>query len=408
MQDLRGDARIRDASIAWKRPTPSKFRLRSLALLLVLGIGLPQAGHAQADWRDHLRRGTIETIKLSPDGNHLAIAERDNSRTMVVIRDRRSLQELVRFNPGALGEVGILKWIDNDRLVIGASRADTRYRIALIEPALYIVGRDGRSKAKMPANFLATIDGDPEHLLVTRYSCAGGDGCIDEVRKVKVGHTTKTGELVIAAPDARSELVTDRKGEVRFAISWNDESQSRLHVHRSSGEGWTLVNDAAVSGVDSTPLGIDADGRHAFLLTERKQGTSMVQRYAIADGQRSDVYADAVSDPIWMIMSLDGNVAVGAYFDPVRPRPVLWDASHPDIPALRQILAAFPGKLVRVVSASADRNLVVVDVSSDTQPGDFYLFDRAARQASLLAHSMPWLAGWQAHPVDPWRQFPGP
>ena len=134
----------------------------------------------------------------------------------------------------------------------------------------------------------------------------------------------------------------------------------------------------------------------------------MVQRYAIADGQRSDVYADAVSDPIWMIMSLDGNVAVGAYFDPVRPRPVLWDASHPDIPALRQILAAFPGKLVRVVSASADRNLVVVDVSSDTQPGDFYLFDRAARQASLLAHSMPWLAGWQAHPVDPWRQFPGP
>ena len=49
MQDLRGDARIRDASIAWKRPMPSKFRLRSLALLLVLGIGLPQAGHAQAD-----------------------------------------------------------------------------------------------------------------------------------------------------------------------------------------------------------------------------------------------------------------------------------------------------------------------------------------------------------------------
>lgn len=371
----------------------AKFRLRSLTVLLVLACGLPSEGRAEGDWRDHLRRSVIETIKLSPDGNHLAIAERGDTGTVVVVRDRRTLQESVRFNPGKLGEVAVVKWIDNDRLVIGANRADSRYKVALIEPALYIVGRDGRSKARMPANFLATIDGDPEHLLVTRCSYAGGDGCIDQVHKVEVGHTTRTGDLVIAAPDARSELVADRKGEVRFAISWNDESQSRLHVHRKTGEGWTLVNDAAKSGVDSLPLGIDADGRHAFLLTERMQGPSMVERFAIADGKRSDVYADAVSDPIWMITSLDGDVAVGAYFDPVRPRPVLWDASHPDIPALKQMLAAFPGKLVRVVSASADRNLVVIDVSSDTQPGDFYLFDRAARRASLLAHSAPWFSG---------------
>ena len=100
-----------------------------------------------------------------------------------------------------------------------------------------------------------------------------------------------------------------------------------------------MVNDASVSGVDSIPLGVDATGANAYLLTEREKGTTIVERYSIADGKREQVYADPDVDPIWAIRSLDGSAVIGAYFDPTRPRAVLWDAAQPDVPALRQILA---------------------------------------------------------------------
>lgn len=373
------------------------FRHRTVAWLcaLLLAAAAPALAQ-QPEWRDFLRRDEIETVKLSPDGRFLALAQRTDAGTVVSIRDTRSLQETIRFDPGALGEIAVLKWVDNDRLVIGANRADTRFRVALVEPALYVVSRDGRSRERMPANFLATIEGDPDHLLV--YRCTStwdSDGCVDEVRKVQIGHTRSGGEKIIAAPDSRAELLADRHGQVRFAISWNDSSQSRLHVHRGGGEGWALVNDAAVSGLDALPLGIDEDGKHAWLVSERKQGPSAVERYSIADGSREEAYVDPVSDPIWPIHSFDGDTPIGAWYDPVKPRAVFWNADHPDVPVMRQVMAAFPGKLVGVASASADRNLAIVVVSSTTEPGDYYLFDRAARRATLLAYGAPWLKNRQ-------------
>lgn len=372
-------------------------RLRGVFVLAVLATAtaaFAAPAHAQArDWREFLRRDAIEAIEISPDGKHIAIAQRTEQGTDVSIREVSTLQETQRFDPGNLGEIALLRWVDDERLLIGANRADTRYRIALVEPALYVVSRDGRTKDRMPVNYLASIVDDPEHLLVTRCGKYADGGCIDEVRKVQLGHTSKTGELVIAAPDGRSSLIADQHGNVRFALAWDKESRSKLQVHRGNQEGWSVVNDASVSGVDSIPLGVDATGANAYLLTERKEGTSIVERYSIADGKREQVYADPDVDPIWAIRSLDGSAVIGAYFDPTRPRAVLWDAGHPDVPALRQILGAFPGKLVAVTSASRDRNLAVVHVSADDNPGEYYLFDRAARRATLLARSQPWMQG---------------
>lgn len=377
---------LRHRTVAW------------LAALLLAAIAPAPAHAQQPQWRDFLRRDEIEAVELSSNGHFLALAQRTAAGTVVSIRETGSLRETIRFDPGGLGEIAVLKWIDDDRLVIGANRADSRFRVALVEPAIYVVSRDGRSKERMPANFLATIEGDPEHLLV--YRCTStwdSDGCVDEVRKVQIGHTRSGGERIIAAPDSRAELLADRHGQVRFAISWNDSSQSRLHVHRggSEGDGWALVNDAATTGLDTEPLGIDEDGKHAWLSSQRKQGPSAVERYSIADGSRDEAYVDPVSDPIWPILSFDGDTPIGAWYDPVKPRAVLWNADHPDVPVMRQVMAAFPGKVVAVASASADRNLAIVYVSSSTEPGDYYLFDRAARRASLLAYGAPWLTGKQ-------------
>jgi dipeptidyl aminopeptidase/acylaminoacyl peptidase len=368
-------------------------RVGRLALILAfVAIACADVRAAEPDWQEFLKRGEIEAIRISPNGEFLALAEREAQGTVVTIRDRRSLTGLQKYNPGKLGEVAVLRWLDDDRLIVGANRADARYQVALVEPQLFIVSREGGSIQRLPANFLATIDGDPDHLLVTSCNDWQRGGCIDDVRRVQIGHTKLRGEKIIAAPDVESGLVADNRGNVRFAISWNDRSQSRLHVHEGADSGWRLLNDAAVSGVDSIPLGFDQDGRCAYLSTERKQGTSVIERYCIDDGTRTDIYANPEFDPVLPFFSLDGTVPIGAYYGATRPRAVIWNPEHPDARILLQLMNAFPRQLVVASSASKDRNLVVVEVSGDQDPGSFYLFDRAANKAALIAHGHPWLA----------------
>lgn len=363
----------------------------ALAFACTASIGV-QAQTQAPDWHLFLKRSAVEAIRISPNGEHLALAERAGDATIVTIRNRKSLQVELRFEPGKLGEIAVLRWLDDERLVIGANRADTRYQIALVEPAMYIVSRDGRSKERLPANFLAAIEGDPEHLLVTSCTNWQQGGCIDEVRKVELGHTRRQGEKIIAAPDVASELLADKHGNVRFALSWNDSSQSRLHIHKGQDAGWTLINDAVTSGIDSMPLGMDQDGACAYLNTERKQGTSFIERYCLDDGERQEVYSDPQSDPILPIFAPDGIVPIGAYYGATRPKAVIWNPRHPDAQVMLQLLHAFPNQIVTVSDASRDRSQIIVLVRSDTDPGSYYLFDRAANRATLLSRTRPWLS----------------
>ena len=371
-----------------------KIACRHWAILVLAVLAAAQARASGSEdapgWAAYLRRDAVEDIQISPGGDFLAIADRTGDGTVVTIRERRqTLSALTVINPGDRGEVTELRWLDDTRVLVGANRADSRYNVPLIEPALYIVSSDGRDRYKLPANFVATIDGDPDHLLVS--TCRWDDGCVARVHRVEIGHTRRLGDPIVTAPESNARLWTDRDGNVRFALAWDDESNGKLWVHRDGTEPWILVNDGKVSGTDATPLGLDHDGLSAFLASERKSGPDAIERYDIATGARTEIYRDDTSDPLVTIRAFDGDAPVGAYYDPTSPRVVIWNQAHPDVPALLQIFSAFPGKLVSVVSASADRNLAIVKVASDADPGSFYLFDRAERKAALLAHGRPWL-----------------
>lgn len=341
-------------------------------------------------WAGYLDRDAIEDIQISPSGRYLALAEHTEDGTIITIRDRATLEVQSSINPGTDGEVSDLRWLSDDRLLVGANRLNPVYRVSLADPVMYIVDLVAKTKYNLPANFVATIDGDRDHLLVSVCHWDDG-GCVPRVHRAEIGHLSRLGDPIISGPEGRTRLWTDQQGNVRFAVAWDDESNGKLWVHRDAGEPWTLVNDGKASGTDSVPLGLDGDGKSAFLFTERKQGPGVVERYDIASGGRSEVYRDAASDALWPIYAFDGNVPVGAYYDATAPRAVIWNPSHPDAAALLQIIGAFPGKVVSVASTSADRNLAIVLVRDDVDPGAYYLFDRAARKATLLARKRPWL-----------------
>ncbi|NUS60856.1 MAG: S9 family peptidase [Lysobacter sp.] len=374
-----------------------KSTARATVAALLFACAMPAQVHAQAPtapapaWQSFLKRSTIERVQISPDGARLAVAERADDRTFITVRDLKSMTVETRFNPGDGGEIHTLRWLDDQRLLVAANAVVKKYNVAFNDPVMAIVQRDGSDRYMLPANFLATIDGDPEHLLVTKCTNWGEGGCFDAVHKVEIGHLARLGDAMITAPDRDSVLFSDRRGNVRFAASTDDKANTKVHAHVDGAKGWTLVNDSEKSGLNVWPIGIDADGASAFLLAERAEGPSVVERYTFATGARTEVYRNASADPVEYVTAFDGETPIGAYYEATAPKAVIWNSAHPDAKAMAQILAAFPGKIVRVTSTSRDGNKAIVAVHGDRDPGTWYLFDRATNKATLVARAKSWL-----------------
>ena len=360
------------------------------AVAALLCVAFAGAAPAQA-WQDYLKRPQFERVQVSPDGTRLAIAQRAEGRTVIAVRDAATLKLEKVFDPGERGEVHTLRWVDDQRFLVSANAADRKYNVAMAPPAMAVIARDGTPPQVLPANFLAVIEGDPEHLLVTQCKAWHMGACIDAVHKVRIGQLERLGEKIIDAPDRWSELFADRAGNVRFAMSIDDKANTRLHALSASDSTWKLVNDSEQTGLNVWPLGVDASGAFAFVEAERATGPSVVERYDFAKHTRTEVYRNPQSDAVSIITAFDGQTPIGAYYEPTHPRPVIWHPEHPDAAAVVQILNGMPGRIVSVTSASRDRNKVVIHAEGPQDPGSWYLFDRAANKASLVTRERPWL-----------------
>lgn len=338
-----------------------------------------------------LRRAEFERIEISPDGERLAIARHGETGTTVTLYRRRDMAPLTTLDPGKDGEITDLEWLDDERLLVGAVRDDATFGVPMIDPALYIIRADGSDRFMLPANFFATIDGDPDHLLVT--SCGHWDDgyCIDEIRKAEIGKLRRVGELVIAAPDAHATMIPDHKGNVRFAISWQDDESAKTYLHTTGTNGWKLINDSTKTGIYLLPIGVSADGKTGFVVADDSKGTSTVERFDFATEARTPVYSDPASQPLTFLRAINGSEPIGAVYQATHPRIKFWNTENPDSQLMTDIAAAFPDAMAYVYSASADKTKLILNVSNDHDPGRFYFLDRTTRKATLLAAERPWL-----------------
>jgi dipeptidyl aminopeptidase/acylaminoacyl peptidase len=370
-------------------------RLPAIALLLVVaGVSHPAAAAdvvADAMTQTLLRRAQFENIQISPNGKLLAIAQRDGDKTVVFINSRTTMARVHVITTGQDGEIDELQWLDDDRLLVGTSQRSKRYGVSLGYPTLYIVSVSSNKTDRLPANFISTIDGDADHLLVSSCRELNYDQCVSEVRRVDIGKRFGNGEVVATAPDPDSELWADRRGNIRFAKGANKQGFSKTYVYAGDPRQWVLINDEQVSGFEVFPEGIARDGKSGILQSERKHGTDVLERYDFATGQRSVLLEDPVSDPIGIVMSVDGIEPIGGWFNATRPQLRFWNEASADARLMAKLQGAFPGTLAHIISASTDSKFTIVLTTSDRDPGTYYALDVDANTANVLTPAMPWL-----------------
>ena len=382
-----------------------------LAMNLALAPGPALAATPGLDRPDvdlFMRDDAIGQIKLSPDGRFYAATVPGEGRSVLMMVRREDNKAIAMFSLGKNSYVYDFQWVNPTRVLISMAEKIGLLDQPMLTGNLYAIDADGgdpeilvgqdvremsagsrirRKETEHVAAFLLDALPDDDRNVLIEVSGFAGDS-YSRVEKMDVYSGRR--QRVTSGPVINASFATDGDGEVRFIVGSDIENTSKLFHRAGDDAEWELVNDESVSGMVVWPLGFSADGKVAYLQTERAGGPDAVVAFDPATGKRSEVFRDDDVDPMSTIRGSRG-VPVGVVLPDGRTRSVFFDPEGEDARLVRSLEQAFEGSTVRVTSRTADGKLLLVEVDNDRNPGDIYLFDTQDKQARYMISRREWL-----------------
>lgn len=336
---------------------------------------------------DLLRLPAYTNMELSPDGKYIAALIPFDDRTVIALLRTADLSVERMIDPGHEAYMESIIWASDRRIYSHASFRWGQRTQPYALGSLIAVDIDGRNKKLFRGDIIDPLVDDPDYVLIRICRKPLIRGCMTQVERMR--NDGLKSETVMDGPIANADFRTDHRGGVRFGWASDDDDVQKAYL-RKDGQ-WTLINDEAVSGVEVSPLGMSADGRAAYLLSERRNGADVIERMDVASGQRLVVAEHPTLDPESIVWSFDGKEPIGARYGLESATIRFFDEAHPHAALMRDLEASFPGEQVRVTSRSRDGTRAIAWVGSDRDPGRFYLLDTQTGDLRLLTASRPWL-----------------
>ena len=378
---------------------------------LALALMLLAPAFANADLlKDLARNAEILDVKLSPTGEYLGVLREDDDKRTAVFFSFPAMKPLSVMEFPGRNEVGQFWWVNNERVVASVVFERDRYEEELGWGELYGMNVDGTKGEHLfglrasqdakrgitqrktseygSAQIIDQLWDDEKNILVsiTNWNLTGGYRRVVEYAKLNVYSGRITARQVAPVPDA--DLVTDSKGEVRFAFSTSDEQDLVIHYRNPESGRWEAFSRTPYGESGVTPVATHVDGRiyigaaqdgkarGIYLLDPKSQQRTLVHQHARVD-----------SSP-----RLDfRNRLYGVRVDAGVPAFVSIDESHPNSRLVTALKSTFPDRYAGVTSTTHDFRRSIVAVIDDNHTPEFYLHNADTNQLQLMFDARPWI-----------------
>ena len=366
--------------------------------------------HAQAlPVKDFARHAEIYSVTLSPAGDRVALAvpNADGMETQlqVVDLDGSGKTQVLRF--GNQQHVSDVLWSDDTQLVV----ARARMQPLKAQPVSYgelmstdIRGKDqetlfayvrdigsvrGRRKDQGSASVVKVLDKEPGKVLVD-FDCwqfvCGEDGP-SVIYKVD----TRTGhreEVERYGEPAAFDF--DQSGRARIMTTSDDNDDPVLHYRPGADAQWQPMPRAlAGRSVGTTWFAPDNNTVYAVVSDHGEPG--QLYRLDLAAGTRTRLAGRDDVDIAYLMYEGHDGPPFAAVFDAAAPSIQYLDPKSEWAQLHLALLKQFPGEMLTITDASRDGKKVLFSVWSDRNPGAYYVFDRSAVKAQLIAEIEPWI-----------------
>lgn len=396
----------------------------------LIAVSVPFSLSAQDDAATAFgAREAIQQVSMSPDGNKIAYivpAKGQGSRLYTVDITNTATPRVALAASGDPERLSWCEWVSNARLICQIGMVMRDWDGPVTASRLVAVNADGTElklvsvRQGINAEWISFFGGnlidllpsdDGAVLLGREYVPEGKIGSV--IAKTKEGYgvdrvdtLSLVSKQVIAPTRLASEYISDGLGTVRIMgvvkTASAYDSGIRRYLYRIAGRtDWELLSEYdSTNRTGFNPYAVDPieDVAYGFEKTDGRMALYKVK----LDGTRTKTKIFSRPD-----VDVDGLITLGrqkkivgvtyatekresAYFDP----------------ALRKLGAslskALPrADLVNFAGMSADGQKLVIWTGSDTNPGQFYYFDKTTKRVSPLFASRPELGNYTLAPVKP-------
>ena len=383
-----------------------------LACALAAGVGLDVTHAAEPQpIADFVRHPTYSSVKISPNGEYLAMTvDRGEQDVLTVLRTRDLSILKVNQLPDEKS-IGQFYWTSPERLLFNSVKkvgsfaqpfpTGEWYAVnadgSQPRPLIYYGTRDTTQRGKTVGNerfaVLDTLRDDDQNVLMEVNYARSSEGAGTQV--VLMDTLNGRRKTVARAPRENCSISLDAAKQPAFAVCHDSkgddgEFDENTELYRRGDDGkWTLLNRSKSAGKNIDVIGAAPDGRIYALQDDKKAPAA----FGILDpntGAFTTLHQDKVAEVSSSIRSADGQTILGVITQAGAPRVEMVEEAHPDAEIYLSMSQAFPGQFVNFSSATKDGKQIIVSVSSDRNPGELYLYDRDSGKARFLMQNSKW------------------
>ena len=359
--------------------------------------------------RDFVSHAAYGTVKISPNGEYLAVTVDKGEQDVLAVM-RTSDLKLIKVNQLPDNKsVGSFYWVSPDRLMFNAIKKLGGYAQPFNTGEWFAVNADGsqprplifygtrdatqRGKTVGSERFslLDTLRDDDQNVIMQATSPRSSEGVGTEVYRMDTlsGRRISLGR----APKENCSIALDASKQPRFAVcsSSKDEEgeyDERTELYRRDEKEWTLVNASKSGGKHLSVIGTTSNGT---VYAEQDDGKlpAAIGTLNTTTGDFTPLFQDKVAEVSDYIWSTDESTLVGVVTEAGAPAVKLLDEASQDAELYASLASAFEGQMVDFASHTQDGRKIVVSVYSDSNPGELYLYDRDTSKARFLMTRKP-------------------
>ncbi len=332
----------------------------------------------------------FKNMIISPDGKRVAAIQEGDARDKVTILDMEEMKTLSSFEFGENRRVGRLSWANNDFVTMNVSKSvgnlDRKGRFEGVYLAKYNGGTreyimKGESGHGVGMGQLRnSLPEDPKNILITSFP---GNG----IKKYNIkSKRTKSFTL----PKASMGFVSggyflDKNQKARGFTEFNNKGETNFHYLPSDQVEWKKFElPAKEYDVRIAPAGYTANQDEVYVFSNHENPVSGLYKMNLNTGQLKFIYRHEYVDLLGTISDLDDNL-VGVTIMPDYPQTIWLNDKNPFAKTMMSLQASFPEQQVTLSSRTLDGEKMIIRVSGDMNPGDFYMFESKSSKLQYLA-----------------------
>jgi dipeptidyl aminopeptidase/acylaminoacyl peptidase len=378
--------------------------LRSILLSMAILASVPQTSHANdkaIPVENFVLEDQYAQPKLSPDGKYLAITVRlplnDRFVPTIVVYSLPEMKEQGAVRMPVFEVPGSYTWVSNTRLLVTKAKEVGSAERPMGTGEIFAMDFDGQNQLYLYGYNMRMTR------LAGKYDDNFGTGYIAGLPKEKNGHfymtthlwqgersmlydvDSKNGnrKLIASIAAVNASFVIQNNGTPRFAFGSDINNFEVLYKFDDTSNDWKLVSKEENQGY-IRPFAFSDDDTEFYAFYRKANEPYKIIKQNVATGERTVLLENGIGELDLMMFGSQSDLPFLMASSVGIPKPFYLTPNTVEAKQHQLLSSKFPGNFVSFINYTDDGKKLLFSVTSDREPGSFFIFDKTTGRAYPL------------------------